>query len=130
VPAVFIPAVNTRPSVEIHTVCRRQYSSCRNIRLSHVLDPTTKRREYMLVTFIECLIVRFFHISIYPFETQRLLVVLLLSLDRRHGDAVQVTLASLCDPAASLLLVLLEDSDLLKCLHDLAVDGAGSVDVV
>lgn len=34
------------------------------------------------------------------------------------------------DPTATLLLVLLEDTDLLKSLEDLAVNGAGSVDVV
>lgn len=43
---------------------------------------------------------------------------------------VQITLAGLGDPAASLVLILLEDTDLLKGLHDLAVNGAGSIDVV
>lgn len=43
---------------------------------------------------------------------------------------VQITLAGLGDPAASLILILLEDTDLLKGLHDLAVNGAGGIDVV
>lgn len=63
-------------------------------------------------------------------RSQGLLVVLLLGLDRGHGDAVQVTLTCLGDPAATLLLVLLKDTNLLESLHDLAVDAAGSVDVV
>lgn len=43
---------------------------------------------------------------------------------------VQITLAGLGDPATSLVLILLEDTDLLKGLHDLAVNGAGGIDVV
>lgn len=43
---------------------------------------------------------------------------------------VQVTLAGLGDAAATLLLVLLEDANLLQGLHDLTVNGAGGVDVV
>ena len=43
---------------------------------------------------------------------------------------VQITLAGLGDPAASLVLILLEDTNLLKGLHDLAVNGAGGIDVV
>ena len=43
---------------------------------------------------------------------------------------VQVTLSALGDTAATLLLVLLEDTNLLKGLHDLAVNGAGGVDVL
>ena len=62
----------------------------------------------------------------------RLLVVLLLllGLGRGLGDTVQITLASLGDAAAALLLVLLQDANLLERLHDLAVDGAGGVDVL
>lgn len=59
-----------------------------------------------------------------------LLVILLLSLEGGHGDTVQVTLAGLGDTATALVLVLLEHVDLLEGLHDLAVDGAGGVDVV
>lgn len=43
---------------------------------------------------------------------------------------VQITLARLCDAAATLLLVLLEDVDLLQSLHDLAVDAAAAGNVV
>lgn len=43
---------------------------------------------------------------------------------------VQITLAGLGDAAASLLLILLQDADLLKRLHDLAVNGARGVDVL
>lgn len=43
---------------------------------------------------------------------------------------VQITLASLGDAAASLLLVDLDNVDLLEGLQDLAVDGAGGVNVL
>ena len=43
---------------------------------------------------------------------------------------VQITLAGLCNAAATLLLVLLEDVDLLESLHDLPVDAAAAVNVV
>ena len=59
-----------------------------------------------------------------------LLIILLLSLEGGLGNTVQVTLAGLCDAAATLVLVLLKDTDLLESLHDLAVDGAGGVNVV
>lgn len=65
-----------------------------------------------------------------PIGRKSLLVVLLLSLEGGHGDTVQVTLAGLGDTATALVLVLLEHVDLLEGLHDLAVDGAGGVDVV
>ena len=45
-------------------------------------------------------------------------------------NTVQITLAGLCDAAATLVLVVLNDTNLLERLHDLAVDGAGGVDVV
>jgi hypothetical protein len=59
-----------------------------------------------------------------------LVVLLVLGLHGGLGDTVQVTLAGLCDAAATLVLVLLEHTDLLEGLHDLAVDGTGSVNVV
>lgn len=43
---------------------------------------------------------------------------------------VQITLAGLGDAAASLVLIALKDTNLLEGLHDLAVDGAGGIDVV
>lgn len=58
------------------------------------------------------------------------ILVLLLSLDGGLGDTVQVTLALLSDAATTLVLVLLEDTNLLEGLHDLSVDRAGGVDVV
>jgi hypothetical protein len=59
-----------------------------------------------------------------------LVILLLLGLEGGLGNSVQITLAGLCDAAATFVLVLLENTDLLKSLHDLAVDGAGGVDVV
>lgn len=61
----------------------------------------------------------------------RLLVILLLlvGLDDGLGNTVQITLAGLSDAAATLLLVLLKDTDLLKGLEDLAVNAAGGIDV-
>ena len=59
-----------------------------------------------------------------------LLLVLLLGLDGRHGDTVQVTLSTLGDAATSLVLVLLQNTNLLQRLHDLPVDRSGGVDVV
>jgi hypothetical protein len=59
-----------------------------------------------------------------------LLVVLLLGLESGLRNAVQVTLAGLGDAATTLVLVDLNDADLRERLEDLAVNGAGSVDVV
>lgn len=42
---------------------------------------------------------------------------------------VKITLASLGDPPATLVLVDLDDTNLLEGLHDLAVDAAGGGDV-
>lgn len=69
---------------------------------------------------------------IHPRVRERLLVVLvlLLGLDGGLGDTVQVTLAGLGDAAATLVLVVLKDTNLGKRLADLAVNGAGGVDVV
>jgi hypothetical protein len=59
-----------------------------------------------------------------------LVILLLLSLEGGLGNTVQITLAGLCDAAATLVLVDLYDADLLEGLEDLAVDGAGGIDVV
>lgn len=59
-----------------------------------------------------------------------LLLVLLLGLEALHGNAVQITLASLGDAAATLVVVALKDTDLLEGLASLAVNGAGGVNVV
>ncbi len=58
------------------------------------------------------------------------ILLLLLGLSSGLGNTVQITLASLGDAAAALVLVLLKDTNLLERLHDLAVDGAGGIDVV
>ena len=36
----------------------------------------------------------------------------------------------MCDTATSLLLILLKDTNLLECLHDLAVNASGGIGVV
>lgn len=58
------------------------------------------------------------------------LILLLLSLDGGLGNTVQITLTGLGDAAATLVVVVLEDTDLGEGLADLAVDGAGGVNVV
>jgi hypothetical protein len=58
------------------------------------------------------------------------ILILLLGLSGGLGNSVQITLAGLGDASATLLLVLLENTNLLEGLHDLAVDGAGGVDVL
>lgn len=64
-------------------------------------------------------------------QSKRLLVILLLiGLEGGLRNSVQITLAGLCDAAATLVLILLKDTDLLESLHNLAVDGAGGIDVV
>lgn len=65
-----------------------------------------------------------------PYATRLLIIRLLLLVDGGLGDTVQITLAALGDAAATLVLIDLEDTDLLKSLHGLAVDGAGGVNVV
>lgn len=64
------------------------------------------------------------------FIANLLLILLLLGLSGGLGNTVQITLAGLGDAAATLVLVLLNDANLLEGLEDLAVDGAGGVNVV
>ena len=59
-----------------------------------------------------------------------LLIVFLLLVNGGLGNTVQIPLAALGDAAATLVLVVLEDIDLLEGLEDLTVDGARGVDVV
>jgi hypothetical protein len=61
----------------------------------------------------------------------RLLVILLLFLllDDSLGNTVQITLTRLGDAAATLLLVLLQNADLLESLEDLAVNATAGIDV-
>lgn len=59
-----------------------------------------------------------------------LLVILLLLVNGGLGNTVQIPLAALSDAAATLVLVVLKDTDLLEGLQDLTVDGARGVDMV
>lgn len=61
--------------------------------------------------------------------TLLVILLLLLLLDGGLGDTVQITLTLLGD-ATTTLEAVLNDTDLLESLEDLAVDGAGGVDVV
>jgi hypothetical protein len=62
--------------------------------------------------------------------THLLVIILILSLEGSLRNTIQITLARLSNSSATLLLVLLDDTDLLKSLEDFAVDGAGGIDVV
>jgi hypothetical protein len=62
---------------------------------------------------------------------QNLLVILfLISLNGSLRNTVQISLSTLGDASSSLILILLQDTDLLKGLHDFAVDATGGIDVV
>ena len=63
-----------------------------------------------------------------PIRNQSVLRRIFSYYSRAH--TIQIPLAALSDATASLLLVLLKNANLLEGLHDLAVDGAGGVDVV
>lgn len=65
-----------------------------------------------------------------PFLFLLVILLLLFGLGDGQRNTVQVTLAGLGDPASTLLLVLLKDTDLLKSLEDLALDVPGGIDVV
>ena len=51
-------------------------------------------------------------------------------LDGGLCDTVQITLSALCDTTASLVLILLQDTNLLKGLHNLTVYASAGIDVV
>lgn len=59
-----------------------------------------------------------------------LVILLLLLVNGGLGNTVQIPLAALGDAAATLVLVVLKDTNLLEGLQDLTVDGARGVDVV
>lgn len=59
-----------------------------------------------------------------------LLLIRLLLVNGGLGNTVKITLAGLGDAAATLVLVVLKDTDLLEGLESLAVNGAGGVNVV
>lgn len=65
-----------------------------------------------------------------PHAAHPLLVILLLSLQRGHRNTVQIPLSALRDPPATLLLILLQHTDLLEGLANLAVNAAAGIDVV
>lgn len=71
-----------------------------------------------------------FHSAITVATILLVVRLLLLSLSGGLGDTVKITLAGLGDAAATLLLVDLDDTDLLKSLEDLAVDATGGIDVL
>ena len=64
------------------------------------------------------------------FSFHLLIVFLLLLVNGGLGNTVQIPLAALGDAAATLVLVVLEDIDLLEGLEDLTVDGSRGVNVV
>ena len=68
----------------------------------------------------------------YQKKHQNLLVILILliGLDGGLSDTIQISLSSLCDSTTSLVLILLQDTDLLEGLEDLSVNRSGSIDVV
>lgn len=102
--------------------------SDRNVLLKELFDtwnPVTKqparpKRHASIVHFGES----------YSAHSLLVILVLLISFDGGLGNTVQITLTGLGNPAAALLLILLENPNLLEGLHDLAVNGAGSIDVV
>ena len=65
-----------------------------------------------------------------------LLVILIILLHSGHSNSVQISGTRLGDSSATLasgvviLIDLLNNTELLKSLNDLAVDGAGGIDVV
>jgi hypothetical protein len=84
-----------------------------------------QKRQPSPQSLLKCLVTTSFLFS----TTAGLLVILLLGLEGRHGDTVQITLTGLSDATATLVLVNLEDVDLLERLADLAVNRAGGIDV-
>lgn len=64
------------------------------------------------------------------FGLSLLIIFLLLLVDGGLGNSVQIPLAALGDATATLVLVVLEHTDLLQRLEHLTVNRAGGVDVV
>lgn len=77
---------------------------------------------------------QYVRIAVIPLKTT--LLFLLILLNRRLRNTIQISHPTLCDPSSSLaipllaLLNLFQHTDLLQRLHDLAVHRAGCVDVV
>lgn len=72
----------------------------------------------------------FYLIFINFFFLPLLIILLLLLVNGGLGNSVQIPLAALGDPAATLVLVVLKHADLLERLQHPTVDRAGAVDVV
>ena len=72
----------------------------------------------------------FYLIFINFFFLPLLIILLLLLVNGGLGNSVQIPLAALGDPAATLVLVVLKHADLLERLQHLTVDRAGAVNVV
>jgi hypothetical protein len=70
--------------------------------------------------------------NLKPLMPEYLLVIFffLLGLKCGHSNSIQIPLSTLRDPSSALILILLEHANLLKRLHDLAINAAGGVDVV
>jgi hypothetical protein len=70
-------------------------------------------------------------VFIHTWDVNNLLIIfLLLFVNGGLGNTIQITLAALGDPSATLLLVNLKNTDLLKGLEDPAVNLTGGLDVV
>lgn len=65
-----------------------------------------------------------------PFYQNLLVILFLVSLNSGLRNTVQISLSTLGDASSSLVLILLQDTDLLKGLHDFAVDAARGINVV
>jgi hypothetical protein len=63
-------------------------------------------------------------------ESDTNLLVILFLVNGGLGNTVQITLTGLSNATATLVLILLENTNLLKGLEDLALDGTGGIDVV
>jgi hypothetical protein len=72
----------------------------------------------------------FFVFWFHEKQINLLVILFLLLVHGGLGDTVQITLTTLSDPSATLLLVNLNDTNLLKGLEHSAVDLARGVDVV
>jgi len=68
--------------------------------------------------------------SCKPDRISENLLLILVSLDGRHCDTVQIPLSRLSDSPATLILVSFQHTDLLQSLHYLPVNAAAGINVV
>ena len=59
-----------------------------------------------------------------------LVILVLIDLCGSCCNTIQITLSTLCDASASLLLILLDYTNFLQGLKNLSVNGAAGIDVV